>query len=805
VNTEEKNNMSNHSSIPTQPPISPNTIFRKNSLTNIETRKRIQGQLQNKTWKMIVLKTLPDKGFGFLSHQQFPEDIFFNFNKMSFETPLVKGDMVDVEIFITQHYKTKEWNFNAKIISKTDQRFSIGDKGTAPYKRSRTKGRKKSATRPVQRTTKQESPLDNLGKQQIAVASASAFSINSDFITIYIDEAWPGSHSKEKPQDRGVIGGIVWIGYQPDFETLGWIDTHLRTSPQGIEALGKLMNCHRALPFVMPIDAGGDDNAQKHYFELLVCSIKLLLGWLLPQNGKPCKVRILIESFQNFPVDTDKTQYFKAILEEAKLINPIRFYRWNLEVVRWGDKPEEYIPYADLVAHLSLEHTGRNIETGKKADYRNWPGYVPLSLELLPRLTRLDQVEDSGNVADILDFVANLYGTELCKVVLNDIGSRLSKRADLQRKLIETLEDLYQGKNRDLNSLRKQTKAVKQLVTVPTEDTPVRQRLLWHLIDLQMANHDGDPVKGVSAVEHYKILRPSVVQHDRELVAYADLNVAVHLNDQFRFDEAMQLSEGMATDEDAIALSPLARGRSFSSLGQIYSIAGQYFASEQCFKEALSLLSEAVIYEPKLAGDMDQTRVYRAINAMDGDFENKMDLLRETIGTVDPETIARLAKSSSPRDQYHHHLLLRGLWMVDSMETFTKNYLEHVSLWQTDTQHPWELINCYRGLLLFLSSEEQEDQETSNKANLWFDRAIRITLSEQHGITVKLIGAVIATIASCCMDEDRYPNTAKKLLSKIEKAMPAAAEKIAILRQILKDPQPDAVDEALGVLPFNYR
>ena len=90
---------------------------------------------------------------------------------------------------------------------------------------------------------------------------------------------------------------------------------------------------------------------------------------------------------------TKMKDYFAGVLEEYNLNNPGHCGRWTIDKVQWCGKNEEYIPYADIVCYLPLEHNGFNRELGSRADYRNWAGCLPLSLELVPRLTRLDQFE----------------------------------------------------------------------------------------------------------------------------------------------------------------------------------------------------------------------------------------------------------------------------------------------------------------------------------------------------------------------------------------------------------------------------
>lgn len=669
-------------------------------------------------------------------------------------------------------------------------------KTTVPARK--TRARRKRSKNAVGSSRKRA--LEELKRYSLAVPSASSFAKDATAISVYIDEAWPAANDPEKDKKTGVIAGIVWEGDRVDENVLKRIRTHGRGSRDAVEAIQKLLECERALPFIMPIQLP-HDLAQRHYFELLEAGIKVLLGWLLPQHGRECSVRILIEHYRkpDYWNGTDKTEYFQGVFSEARLANRARFNRWRLRSVCWYDKNEEYIPYADCIAYLALEHTESNRLLGELANYKNWPGYLRLSLNLLPRLSRLDYLESVGNVDDLLDFILETHGTELCRVVLNDFRTRLSGRKDLLQKLMEALEERYKAKVRDLRSLRRLFNAVHVLVSSCGEEASARLRLLWTLLTLQSANHDGDPERAHEAALHYRALREEVLPHDRELVAHADLNLAVHLNDQFMFEDAWIINDDLVSNPGFPFLPPLMRGVALSSLGQSLSITGQYRQADDSFQEAIRVLRQADPGEYDIESEVEQTRIYRAINAQDGSFDNAAkqacDVLRDFRQAID-----HLAEDGTIRSQYRHHLLVRSLWMLNDMDPWIDLYLSHRSNWQTGDQHPWELIAMYRALLLWDRGSEEFQQHTEK----WFDVALEICRSASHGATVQLIGAMIAAVASCCMDDPDLIQIGRGLLNNVQPKLPHASGAGARLHTILEAPSPLCIQEALSILPFNY-
>ena len=383
----------------------PHTPFTKSELEDDERRREINAILKNREWEMTVrtINFWEDRGFCFLGSPYFKDLVFLHKKQVPQGISIDRGDIVSAIVSLGKDNARNLWGFRAKITKKISDHSKIKKTSSDSTTKNSLSGAgetKKTGKPRVRRKSKKYNKekikitvnapkkvnrviLEQLEGERLAVTAASNFAIDDEFLSIYIDEAWPSMVNPEIP-NQGVIGGIVWRGFQPDYSKLPHIETHLRSSDDGIKSLSNLLKCEYALPFVMPIEANFQIN-QTCYFDLIVCALKVLLGWLLPQKRRKCKVRILLEWIDKMGTATDQKDYFKGVLEEARLANPHRFSRWDLEAVKWSmDKSEEYIPYADLVAYLSHEYGAANIEMGKKVDYRRWPGYVPLSIELVP-------------------------------------------------------------------------------------------------------------------------------------------------------------------------------------------------------------------------------------------------------------------------------------------------------------------------------------------------------------------------------------------------------------------------------------
>jgi len=625
--------------------------------------------------------------------------------------------------------------------------------------------------------------------------SVSDFARKSDQIRIYIDETWPETF--QKGRETGVIAGIVWRGGDVDYQRLAKIKNHLRFTSSGLTALRQLLACPDVFPFLMPVKATGK-LATEHYFELIEAAIKILLGWLLPQSGRVCNVRIFIEQIGGYSCGTVKTDYFQGVMETLRHLGARRFARWRLEEVSWRDKEFEYIAYADLIAYLHHEHTDINRETGAVVAFRQWPGFVPLSLDLVDRLMRLDQLEANDDVEAVLDFAADIQGTELSRVIMADLKRRLENREDLQFKLLESLEERYRIKEESGKVLSRLARMAGRLVTIPEDKSRLRLRLMRLILSIQRANLDGNPEAGKTAVRYYRLIRGEAAALDRNLSAHADLVSIVHLHDQFRFEEALNMNRALI-DDGFSYYPPVLGGCILSSMGQCLSFLGRHGEAESFYEQALAKFLPALAQEPGLDRELDQTRIYRALNSLDADLTGAAYRIEEVVEDVG-RSLSELAMDNDPEGVYDHHLILRYLWFKDGSSPAVKEYLARKNDWLWGRQHPWELIACYRGLLLW----RHGGRTGLSDAAQWFIRGMDVADEENHGATLWIIGAMIGVVALCCLGGDLFQKPAERLLMKAKEDLPQAAVNVAALRKILLAPHPDRINEALTALPFHF-
>lgn len=510
------------------------------------------------------------------------------------------------------------------------------------------------------------------GRWGFNAVHAELISAPDDTLRIYIDEAWVGTvPDAARPQHEGVIAGIVWFGDAPDYEMLPQICTHLRTGTVKImkESVQNVLKCSRCFPFIMPIRIQNEaDKAQRHYDLLLQTCIKVLLGWMLQERCKaPKDIHLFMEQIYQHTSGEDVTQHFIGYLSAMKERMSGRFDSWHILEARFVDKDYEYVPYADLLGYMTHDHTDIALALGAQSDYRNLPGYLPITIDLSQQLDDIDRLEDLGNVEQILNFVSDTQGTALCRTIMADLKKRLTTRKDLQEKLIGALEERYQKKERDLRQLRMLSSSVTELAGMKPADMPKRIKLMLFALQLQDANHHGDPERATAVREDFQRIRNEVRIHDRELAAYVDLNVAVSYADSFQFSEAKSCVESVTQDSHYEALTPAMQGRAYSALGQYHAMLGEGEKAEACFVQALAQFDIADLKPEEREGERWQTGIYRAINAMDARLPQVHELVHAIV-PLEENAIIELAGDGLHKNEYRHHLLVRALYLLPELK-----------------------------------------------------------------------------------------------------------------------------------------
>ena len=616
-------------------------------------------------------------------------------------------------------------------------------------------------------------------------------------ISIYFDEAFELPDGGRTGSVLGAFVGIVWAGSRADPAVLPELklpgNGHIRGMHEMKAAMSALRECKRTLPFVLVVnrtaldgDVGGDD-----YRRLMEAAVQFLLGWGLPKNEGKRDLFLHFERQGGHAGGEDRTEYFRGLLRGWNTISPQRFGNWCLCSAKWQDKNYGYIPYADILAY-SVQESDKGRELADWLHPERLPGYVAFNSDLV---NLLDKAEKTDSGIELLDLADHATTQHIASRLADDLRPLFQRRPEIKSRIISELDRRYRAKDRDLRSLRRQLAVCSQLVGELPPDAPLVTKLLWTAIELQEANHAGNGAKAESILPGYAGLSEKGLQNGlSDLVAHCELNIAVGYADRFLLDNAFDTVENLDTSRFPGLRD---RGKILSSAGQYRSMLGFHAEAEEAFVEALKCFADMESTPAEKAGEIDQTAVYRAINALDGDFPNSQDLVTVVLGDLN-SAAARFAPSHEK--PYHHHLFLRSIWSMDGCDRARKCYADKRPSWIQGYDHPWELIEMYRGLLM----ASDPTMDAKQNASGCFNRAIEIATVAPHGDTLQLIAGMIACVASCCFQGDAYPKKTAVLLNGLPDRLPAAKPRIERLLEIAHNPAPDMITVAMAQLPFNY-
>ena len=449
------------------------------------------------------------------------------------------------------------------------------------------------------------------------------FSKKSSEIKIFLDESWP------KDSDEGIIAGIIWDGDKINSNLLPKRETHRSTTSYLENDPVLLKKCSRALPFILKVN-------EKDYKKLLTKSLKFILGWLLPQDGYPCNVSVYMEAFTSensqFGPNADWTDFFEAIIYDAKNANKSRYQRWKIKKAKCVAKNYEYVAWGDLLAYFGLAATEevRNLIKVHKID--EWIGNVHIDSWLEQKLADFDAVK--FNFESYIDLLTNGENKGLfVSKLITYLSKRIEQDENLANELINTLDNKYfSEKSKSVEELQKVLMVIENKIPNLAKTSYARKRLKWLVFLIKDANHHGNIEKVQELLSDYNKTKALVIENDRELVMQSDLAVFVHYCDNFDFEAALSFIKNLKNSPAFPFISLATRAKISSCYGQALALNQRYQGAEDAFKEALDYLNLSDLNANIKEKEIHQTSIYRLTNAWDGNLSNKNIIFKETLG-----------------------------------------------------------------------------------------------------------------------------------------------------------------------------
>lgn len=472
---------------------------------------------------------------------------------------------------------------------------------------------------------------------------------------------------------------------------------------------------------------------------------------MLPVQG-PTRIKIFIEQRAPY-ADSSQLQALSDNLEnELKLLAPERFAQLHLSLeIMQKDHPHN--GYVDAIANT---WGSPSAEKSKLLTRTMWLDQCLLqntALENIERFYHKVSYQDQLAAADWFQ-LCNLLSSEpehsfLQHLSQQQLAATKANPSQWQQYLQE-VHYRVSSKNFTPAGLKQ---ALDWLALAAGEHALPKTLQLQHL-SLQQA-----------AANHYGACEPKMMQQALQLAASlrdeipadaceALLRVAITATHAYDFDSALPYLKDWLAQPIAVP-GLLNHAKLHSTMGQLAAFKGDYAAAEHSFSAAIAgfeKLSDPVQAEKEIT----QTQTYQAISWLDHG-QPKADEAILSLLALGPQletgkAFTALARSGNS-ERFRHYLLLRYLLARPELTEARQAYLQAEPNWQTDSAHPWMLINAYRAWLLVSSGN-------SSLATGYLQQAIDDC--EAAGSTLLIwMGQVLATLGqslglNCALD--KQPN-----------------------------------------------
>ncbi|WP_349618218.1 hypothetical protein [Azotobacter salinestris] len=495
-----------------------------------------------------------------------------------------------------------------------------------------------------------------------------------------------------------------------------------------------------------------------------IAHIQQLLRWVLLQlpvePGQPLRVDAQIERRSDYQ-HSQTLQIMGEVLEsQCKRLDPQRFAGLQLSL-SFIDKQHPLVGYVDAIAYTWGSPAAESADRLKKSALLGHCLLRPSDRALERLYLALNaQHRLPGNDWYAL-CAATLEESEggLLASFLKRLGERAQQQLPLWQGYLGEVRQRLHSKDFRLAELG-QALAWLDRWAPGGESLPASLRLPLETARLAADNHRGQ----VNQARIAACLTLSQQLHDEDApeACSAILRLAATTTNTFEFDTLTAVIRQWLAEPVAVP-GLLNHAKLHSTLGQLCAFGGQPEQAGEHFERALECLAR--LCDPaQAAREMAQTTSYRLTAAMDTPNaapQALLDTLRQHLGRqIGKQTEAEISRSlaySGQAARYDHHLWLRALvTFPQTMAAARQDYLGQQHQWQHGKDHPWPLIEAYRGWLL--RDADQPEQATER-----LQAAIDACAAEGNGPTLQWMAEVLRTLAAalglscveCCSAEAR--------------------------------------------------
>ncbi len=541
-----------------------------------------------------------------------------------------------------------------------------------------------------------------------------------------------------------------------------------------------------------------------------ISHIQRLIRWvlyLLPIEPKhPTKVQFFIEQNAGFDPSTDLNPLADLLQDELRAIDAKRFGNLFLSIEIIEKTGHPYNGYVDTIAFTWGSPKPAPKDRLKKSALLGHCLLHPNSDYSLERLYLALNAQGQLAPSDWYELcVEAAQETEggLLRNFLTRWGEKVTKETGLWYSCLQEVRQHLQSKRYRLPELGAALEWLNAWTPAGVKLSKPLQ-LQMETARLAVENHHGgvNPKRIIVCLK----LADELIDECAAEVCEVYLRLTVMATNHFEFSLMRSYLEPWFAEP--IAVPGLANlGKLYSTLGQLDAFEHRPDAALQQFDKALQIFSRLSDAQ-QIQRESLQTQTYHLIAQMDSEQVADTTLraaLTDYLTTVThkpsmEQAVRSLACSGEPSRRFAHHLLLRAF--IAHPDLFTEehhHYLARSAAWQTDTYHPWPLIDAYRAWLLCLTGH-------SEQAASYLQHAIDCCAHPNNGVTLHWMAEVLRTLAySLDLAVDSQPSEeARQALS--QRLLPAPHEALSALLSMPKSSSHKQRWIAFGhCLPFNFR
>lgn len=472
---------------------------------------------------------------------------------------------------------------------------------------------------------------------------------------------------------------------------------------------------------------------------------------MLPIQG-PTRVQAFIEQRAPYTDSTQLQALCDSLENELKLLAPERFAQLHL-TLEIMQKDHPFNGYVDTIANLWGSPSQEKRKLLARTLWRD---------QCLLQNTALDNIERFYHKVSYQDQLAAADWFQLCNLLSSEPEHSFLQYLSQQQltatkanpsqwqQYLQEVHYRVSSKNFTPAGLKQ---ALDWLALAAGEYALPKTLQLQHLsLQQAAANHFGacEPQKMQHTLQLATALRDEIPAQACEAL----LRVAITATHAYDFNSAIPFLQDWLAQPIAVP-GLLNHAKLHSTMGQLAAFKGDYTAAEHSFSAAIAgfgKLSDPVQAEKEIT----QTQTYQAISWLDH-AQPKADEAILSLLALGPQletgkAFTALARSGNS-ERFRHYLLLRYLLARPELTEARQAYLQAEPNWQTDSAHPWMLINAYRAWLLVSSGN-------SSLATGYLQQAIDDC--EAAGSTLLIwMGQVLATLGqslglNCALD--KQPN-----------------------------------------------